>query len=289
MSIIVPSSWMPTASMSRIVFHWTAGNHHASALEKKHYHIIIEANGNLVKGNHSIKENERSGRGAGHTRNLNTKSIGVSMCCMFGSRQTPFNGGPYPMTREQYDTTAKVVADLCTFYKIPVTNKTVLGHGEVQRNLGVLQRGKWEIVVPWNPRNVYDTGDEFRELVTSYLTGAHPKPVPNSRIKVLLNGKLFPEAEAYMDQGANYVRVRPIATALGWVVDKATNLYVYVSKNGKQIKVPVILNDGVGFIAAKYLKDMGALIHWDGPNDTLRVDTGVTLLSTGLTHNNDWY
>ena len=48
------------------------------------------------------------------------------------------------MTKAQWDKLAVVVADLCRFYGIPVTPKTVLSHAEVQGTLGITQRGKWD-------------------------------------------------------------------------------------------------------------------------------------------------
>ena len=80
----VPSSWMPSAKMERIIFHWTAGAHKASALDREHYHILVEADGHLVQGDRSIKDNEGpiTGDYAAHTLNCNTGSIGVAVCCM---------------------------------------------------------------------------------------------------------------------------------------------------------------------------------------------------------------
>lgn len=70
--------------MRRIVCHWTAGSHKASALDRTHYHILIEDDGNLVRGTHPISDNVSTADGnyAAHTRRLNTGSIGVSVCCM---------------------------------------------------------------------------------------------------------------------------------------------------------------------------------------------------------------
>jgi N-acetyl-anhydromuramyl-L-alanine amidase AmpD len=71
----------------------------------------------------------------------------VSLCGMTGSQEKPFRPGPYPLTRAQWDKTVAVVAELCERYKIPVTPKTVLSHAEVQTNLGIRQRNKWDIAV----------------------------------------------------------------------------------------------------------------------------------------------
>ncbi|WP_107342002.1 N-acetylmuramoyl-L-alanine amidase, partial [Agrobacterium pusense] len=102
---VVPADWMPAAKMDRIICHWTAGTHKATDFDRGHYHILIEADGNLVRGIPSIKLNEAPAkRGyAAHTLNCNTGSIGVSLCCMGGSVEAPFMPGKYPMTKAQWD------------------------------------------------------------------------------------------------------------------------------------------------------------------------------------------
>jgi hypothetical protein len=143
----VPKGWMPAAKMERIHVHWTAGGHKANATDKAHYHILIEADGNLVRADTSIKANQKGSRmkQASHTLNANTGAIGVSMCCMAGAKEAPFDAGKSPMTKIQWDTMIAVVADLAQRYGILVTPKTILSHAEVQPNLGIKQRNKWDI------------------------------------------------------------------------------------------------------------------------------------------------
>lgn len=142
----IPADWMPDAKMERVVCHWTAGSHKASDFDRSHYHILVEGDGKPVKGIPSIKLNEAPAKKgyAAHTLSLNSGSIGVSLCCMGGATESPFDPGKYPMTQTQWDVMTSVVAELCQRYKIPVTDKTVLSHAEVQNNLGVAQRGKWD-------------------------------------------------------------------------------------------------------------------------------------------------
>jgi hypothetical protein len=179
----VPTAWMPAASMQRIIVHWTAGAHKASGLDRSHYHVLIEGNGTLVRGAPSIKLNEAPAKAgyAAHTRNCNSGSIGVSMCCMAGAIERPFKAGSAPMTREQWDQMILVVADLCKRYGIPVTPKTVLSHAEVQTNLGIAQRGKWDIArIAFLPDIVgaKACGDLMRRSVAAALDGIKPKPPP---------------------------------------------------------------------------------------------------------------
>lgn len=145
---IVPADWMPAAQMHRIIVHWTAGSHRPSGLDRSHYHILIEGDGKLVRGTPSIDLNDARGIRPGyaaHTLNCNTGSIGVSLCCMAGAVERPFQPGSAPMTREQWNALPAVLADLCRRYAIPVTPETVLSHAEVQGTLHIAQRGKWDI------------------------------------------------------------------------------------------------------------------------------------------------
>jgi hypothetical protein len=159
--------------MRRIILHWTAGSHAASSNDKEHYHVLIEADGSLVRGDHSIKDNDSTNDDdyAAHTRGLNTKSIGLSVCCMAGAEESPFKTGRFPMTKTQWLQMAAVTAELARFYEITITRQTVLGHGEVQRILGVKQRGKWDpMVLPWMPNlTKAEVGNAFREEVSQQL------------------------------------------------------------------------------------------------------------------------
>ena len=48
------------------------------------------------------------------------------------------------MKRAQWEAMIDVVAQLCKRYRIPITPTTVLGHGEVEKAIGVRQRGEWD-------------------------------------------------------------------------------------------------------------------------------------------------
>jgi len=146
---IVDPAWMPSARVSRVIAHWTAGTHNASANDRAHYHLLIEADGTLVRGIPTIDLNSEPSAKKGyaaHTLGCNTGSIGVSLCCMGGNdvRENPFNAGRWPMTRVQWDRLAMVIADLCDRYAISVSPQTVLSHAEVQGTLKKPQRGKWD-------------------------------------------------------------------------------------------------------------------------------------------------
>lgn len=157
-----------------IVVHWTAGTNKASAVDRKHYHFIVEGTGKIVKGLHTVEDNENTsdGRYAAHTRGANTGRIGVSMAGMRGAVEVPFEAGASPLTKPQWDAMVQLVADLCKQYKLKVTPETVLTHAEVEKTLGIPQRGKWDVTrLPFN-KNVIGAkavGDLLRKEVVAAL------------------------------------------------------------------------------------------------------------------------
>jgi hypothetical protein len=161
--------------MARVVLHWTAGTHKASGLDKAHYHVLIEGDGAVVIGDHPIDANAKPARPvrANHTRNLNTGSIGVSLCCMLNAVERPFKAGAFPMTIAQWQVAAEVVAELCERYRIPVTPRSVIAHGEVEAVLGIKQLQKWDpLVLPWTPTiSRQQVMDQFRASVQQHLSG----------------------------------------------------------------------------------------------------------------------
>lgn len=157
--------------INRIILHWTAGTYVPNAEDRKHYHGLIDGNARrhiavpIERNAYKLKHGY-----AAHTRNCNTGSIGISMCAMGGSgvRERPFAGGKYPLLSSQWHEAAKWIAELCREYDITVTPKTVLTHAEVQTNLGIAQRGKWDIArLPWaaNFDTARECGDLLRKMV----------------------------------------------------------------------------------------------------------------------------
>lgn len=240
---LIPTLWMPKVPMKRIIMHWTAGTHKANATDKAHYHILIQGDGTLVRGDASISLN--SGKTlpgyAAHTLNCNTDSIGVSLCCMGGAVESPFNPGKWPMTKEQFDTLIKVVNELRIAYKIPVTRKTILSHAEVQQTLGITQRNKWDytrLAFDDKIRGALVIGDHIRSLVSS-STEAAPAPVASKGVVKTNGGNLTMRATPsgvskgslpngtkvdILERSVNWYRVRTPAGYEGWVSSQYVNL-----------------------------------------------------------------
>lgn len=170
--------------MNRIIIHWTAGRNKATATDKKHYHFIVEGDGNVVNGDNPVSANAEIIKGkpyAAHTRACNTGSIGVSMAGMFGAKESPFQPGEHPITEKQFNATIKLVAKLCGEYNIPVRPNTVLTHAEVEGTLGIKQRGKWDITrLPFDARyrGAKAVGDHIRRRVASVMDVKTPKTTP---------------------------------------------------------------------------------------------------------------
>lgn len=176
--------------MKRIILHWTGGAHTASNLDKEHYHFIYEGDGNAVRGKWDILDNVspvKPRNYAAHTLNCNGDSIGLAVACMAGAIEGKTNGN-YPMTEMQLDAMCRAAAHFCKLYGIPVTDRTVLTHAEVQNNLGIKQRGKWDIaVIPFRHDLVgaKACGDNIRTRVQAYLMpdfhSAEPEQVTASK------------------------------------------------------------------------------------------------------------
>ncbi len=160
--------------MKRIVMHWSAGGHNATNSDKRHYHEIVEGDGDRVRGDLLPEANLSTADGiyTPHTRRFNTGAIGLAMACMSGARERPFAKGRYPMTTVQLETFVDMVAEYADTYSIDVTRENVLTHAEVQITHGVAQNGKWDIT--WlphmaKPGNPIEVGDHLRELIRARL------------------------------------------------------------------------------------------------------------------------
>lgn len=241
---LLPSAWLPDCPMARIHIHWTGGGHTPNSVDLAHYHVLIDGAGRPVKGKPSILAN--SGRikdgYAAHTFNANTGAIGISMCGMLHARESPFYAGPNPLTQSQWDAMIRAVAQLARVYDIAVTPRTILTHAEVQTNLGIAQRQKWDIArgVPSRPDLVgaRAVGDVIRTGVALTLAEeigdevATRDPMPASNVVTVtadtLNFRRTPNGEVtgslprgtrviVLELDGNWLQVRTPAGYVGWI------------------------------------------------------------------------
>lgn len=179
--------------MKRIHIHWTGGTHSVNDVDRRHYHFIIDGDGNVVQGDNLPEANldVTDGNYTAHTRAANTGAIGVAVAAMAGAVERRFDPGQYPITEAQLDALARLCADLCDGYGIPIERHTVLTHAEVQPTLGIAQRAKWDIT--WlpgmsGPQNPIAVGDILRDKIRSELSGPSVPvslPVPDEVAKVI--------------------------------------------------------------------------------------------------------
>jgi predicted chitinase/N-acetyl-anhydromuramyl-L-alanine amidase AmpD len=219
---VVPPDRLPDARPARVILHWTAGGHRASALDCEHYHFMVEATGDIVPGRFTIADNDSTGDGryAAHVRGKNTRSVGVALCGMANARERPFHAGTAPIVPLQLDRMAALVAQICARYDIPVSRETVLGHGEVQEVLGAPQTGKWDpLVLPWRlDLSQREVGDHLRALVAARLTGLAAEADPEARrLALTIAGTEIPGG-AFASDGLAWVEIDRLATAMGWQV-----------------------------------------------------------------------
>lgn len=136
---ILSEAWLPKGrNVRRVVLHWTAGRNQPSALDRAHYHFLIDGLGVPYRGL----------RGPGlylpHVRAFNTGSVGLALCGMFGAVQGRTDG-PCPLTEPQVERACQAAAEILVAYGLTLSERTVLCHSEVERVYGVPQRGKWDI------------------------------------------------------------------------------------------------------------------------------------------------
>jgi hypothetical protein len=268
LSRLIPDDWMPEAGMRRIICHWTVGNYNPTDFDKERYHILVDGDGKPHRGKHSIASNAPplGPRYAAHTLNANSRAIGLSAACMAGARERPFDSGRCPLKREQWDAMAQAAAELCLRYGIDVTPTTVLQHGEVERQLGIRQNGKWDITrLPWDSvRTPEAVCNDFRTLVRAKLIAlqgqVEQEETPPGAVVVIGAYR----GEAIVTNGTTYARVRPLADAMGWRIEAASGDSVRLLIDGASVELPMILYCGNGHVSVRRLAEaLGKGITWN--------------------------
>jgi len=170
-SNFLQSAWLDSTPMQRIIFHWTAGTNKPNNLDLQHYHFLVDGNAMITR---AVPVARNSSKGlqvgyAAHTLNCNTGAIAISLCGMAGAIEAPFDAGSYPINEPQLLKAIEIGRELASVYKISITPKTVLSHAEVQKNLGIQQRGKWDIAVfPW-AANQFNTAGKCGDFIRSQI------------------------------------------------------------------------------------------------------------------------
>jgi hypothetical protein len=280
MSRVLPERWLPDCMMQRVVIHWTAGTWHATNIDREHYHFLIEGDGTLLKGDCSVRDNLATGDGlyAAHTRGLNTGSIGISLCGMQGAIERPFSAGRFPLQKEQYAALILALADLSEHYHLEPVPHDMLNHGEVERVYGKPQRAKWDInVLPWQP-NLQGVGDRMRlDVRGALIPQPIPKDYPYSPVTVEIDGREVTD-DALLTDGVTMVPLRPIAEALGWVIETVENGLATVDLGKSALAaMPIELRSDRAYVPARFLAERAGIpaptLTKDGTNRTLHYTT----------------
>jgi len=284
--MLIPKEWLPKVEMLRVICHWSAGAYQPNSVDKEHYHILIDDDGNLTRGNFSIASNVvvrnklviRNGQKvkipnyAAHTGGANTKSIGVAVCCMHQAMEAG-DMGKCPLTEKQWDTLCQVVAELCAAYNIPVLPSTVLGHGEVHATLGTSGNStKWDTMVLLFRRDLSkkQVGELLRKTVEKHLGSP---ALPKERLPpatVIIRDKKF--TDAFIDDGSVFVKARPVAEAFGFDIKPGVGETVIVTKDGNSQTIPALQRGNSRYVAVRKIAEaFGLAISWDEETRTATI------------------
>lgn len=294
---LLPLAWTPTCAMQRVIIHWSEGRNLANDTDREHYHLLIEQDAKgivkVTRGDHSISDNASTGDGdyAAHTLGCNTGSIGVALCGMMGCEETPFSAGPAPITEAQWKLLEQVVAELCLRYNIPVRPETVLCHGEVQRNLGRVQRGKWDPMKwPWDLSvPSASIGSKFRTAVAVHLNQQTIKlsevqslaAPPISRTVILPDGTSVTGPAVRVEDGDTWLALRWVAEHYGWVVESVlttsavVNVVPLVERHsatdqGNAHTLEMDIEGSTGYVLVRQVAELlGASVSWDKATKTV--------------------
>ena len=155
---------------TKIIVHWTAGGYTPNSVDLKHYHYLIDGNGNVNHGIYKPEDNLNcyAGKYAAHTGGGNTGAIGIAMCGMLGFKNKNAVGA-YPLKAKQVESCFKLCAELCKKYNIPIAN--VWTHYEFGKNHpDTTSVGKIDIIYlpPYPEVKTNEVGNFIRRKVRWY-------------------------------------------------------------------------------------------------------------------------
>jgi hypothetical protein len=163
------------SGLHRVHWHWTGGAHKIIALERKHYNGLSDRDGNHYDGlwRPEAQASYVAGRhGASHTLNANTGAIGEAVDAMAGAKERPFKWGKNPLTWEGINAMLSATGAHCRNFDIPISKWSTLTHAEIQANLGIRQRWKWDYTIlpdMEKPRSAAWVGDRLRERLVDFV------------------------------------------------------------------------------------------------------------------------
>jgi hypothetical protein len=167
------------SGINRVHWHWMASGYAVSKTSLAHYNDGVDHMGNVYDGGAlaqlQAEYSYRNRIGVSHTFMANTGSIGIGIACMAGAScsGSTVDAGKFPITWEGIDGMLKRTAEYCKLYDIKPSPWTTLTHAEVGPNIGIKQRGKWDIrVLPDDLSKLLpakQAGDILRERLKDFL------------------------------------------------------------------------------------------------------------------------
>ena len=151
---MTPKWLLNSRPIQRVILHWTAGRYLPNVIDRAHYHLLVDGQGQLHQGPRPV------GYYLPHTRLLNTGSAGLAVCGMCGATG-PQRPGNYPINSHQIEALCSLAAKIVRYNSLPINEQTVLCHSEVPRVYNIPQRGRWDIdwLQPYSaldPANVHE-------------------------------------------------------------------------------------------------------------------------------------
>ena len=146
-----------------IILHWTAGNYRPCNEDLKHYHYLVDVDGNIISGKYEPKDNLNctDGKYAAHTGGGNTGRIGIAVCCRKDEKTLP--------TRKQIEAMCNFAAKLCSIYGLNPND--CITHAEFGKNHPTTSSyGKIDInSIPYaNIFGIESTGKYLRNKIQWY-------------------------------------------------------------------------------------------------------------------------
>ena len=160
------------SGITRIHWHWTVSGYKVTPRITNHYNGVFDFEGNEYDGGAPPQHQAEYSRhmGVSHSLSSNTGAVGLAVACLAGVKANwgsmTVDQGKYPVTWEGIDAMLEKTMELCEDFDIYPSPWTTLNHAEIQPNLGIRQKGKWDIqILPSTPNTILSAkaaGDMMR-------------------------------------------------------------------------------------------------------------------------------
>lgn len=160
------------SGITRIHWHWTVSGYLVTPRITSHYNGVFDYEGNEYDGGAPPEQQAyySSRFGVSHSLSSNTGAVGLAVACLSGVKANwgsmAVDQGQYPITWKGIDAMLEKTMELCKEFDIYPSPWTTLNHAEIQPNLGIRQKGKWDIqILPDQPKKILSAkvaGDMMR-------------------------------------------------------------------------------------------------------------------------------